>query len=153
MDWTISIVTFIIGALLGYFICKIQSNSDQPSEAQEAKNQQLQTELDQYKQDVEQHFSSSADLLNKMAQDYSKIYQHMAQSQQTLLPDSEPSIAPLFLEETKDKSEQPSFSQRPITEEPTPPTAQPNDYVQGSHGIINQPQQSAKPEKITVGSS
>ena len=153
MDWTISIVTFIIGALLGYFICKIQSNSGQPSEAQEAKNQQLQTELDQYKQDVEQHFSSSADLLNKMAQDYSKIYQHMAQSQQTLLPDSEPSIAPLFLEETKEKLEHESIVQNELAEEEPPQAAQPNDYVQGSHGIINQPNRSSQPEKETASSS
>lgn len=151
MDWTISIVTFIIGSLLGYFICRIQLNGGSGSNEQQAKNEQLQTELNQYKQDVEQHFSGSAELLNKMATDYSKIYQHMAQSQQTLLPDSEPAISPLFIEDkeplatsqeaqdSESPAEVPTAQDVAADEEEPTATHQPNDYVDGSHAIINSP--------------
>jgi uncharacterized membrane-anchored protein YhcB (DUF1043 family) len=147
MDWTISIVTFIIGSLLGYFICRIQLNGGSGSNEQQAKNEQLQTELNQYKQDVEQHFAGSAELLNKMATDYSKIYQHMAQSQQTLLPDSEPAISPLFIEDKEssvttqgvNESESPADETTAAKEDEPTANHQPNDYVDGSHGIINSP--------------
>jgi len=197
MDWTtdnitFAVITFIIGTLLGYFICRMQLNGD--SKAQQ-KQQELESELKQYKQDVEQHFAGSAELLNKMAADYSKIYQHMAQSQQSLLPDSEPAISPLFIESSAqaqspeqaqqpqdiditpaesadtsiDKEEQDQaleqstapteeadVTEQPIaTDEPAEPTIkeeevepqeadpvnQPNDYVAGSHGIINKQQE------------
>lgn len=151
MDWTISIVTFIIGAIIGYFISRIQASGDNSADAQQAKNQQLQAELEQYKQDVEQHFSSSADLLNQLATDYSKIYQHMSQSQQALLPDSEPSIAALSLEDKAAVSDSPEQSEpEPALEasfDDNSQSQQPNDYVQGTHGIISQTQSDLPPEK------
>ena len=174
MDWTTNIITFIVGSLLGYVICRMQKNGGESKE----KQQQLESELNQYKEDVEQHFAGSADLLNKMAADYSKIYQHMAQSQQKLLPDSEPAISPLFIDnneqppevelaaqsvapdfapattelgseselapeqsvESMTPAEQPSEPEQPKVTAPTEPIManQPNDYVAGSHGIINQ---------------
>jgi len=187
MDWTTNIITFIVGSLLGYVICRMQLNGGESKE----KQQQLESELNQYKEDVEQHFAGSADLLNKMAADYSKIYQHMAQSQQKLLPDSEPAISPLFIENneqppevelaaqsivsgfTPDTTElgsepelapeqsvesmtaeqtpadQPSEPEQPMVTAPTEsiPANQPNDYVAGSHGIINE---TSSPQPATV---
>ncbi|NRA70084.1 MAG: YhcB family protein [Gammaproteobacteria bacterium] len=169
MDWTIiSIIVFFVGTLLGYFVCYFQMKNKGPSKIQAAENQQLQDELKQYKQDVEQHFSSSADLLNKMATDYSKIYQHMAASQQTLLPDSEPTIAPLFIENQEtaeheininEQKESPAVESTtaPLEPEQVPepkpepaaekeqeptPEQQPSDYVKGASGIINPPDKS-----------
>lgn len=143
MDWTISIVTFILGTIIGYFICRFQINNGENSGAQQAKYQQLEAELAQYKTDVEQHFSGSANLLNQMANDYSKIYQHMVQSQQTLLPDSKPAIAALSAEH-KVLAADPDNEIDPLAAAPQnsasdSPLQQPNDYVQGSHGIINRP--------------
>ena len=84
-----------------------------------------------------------------MATDYSKIYQHMAQSQQSLLPDSEPAIAPLFIEDNPANEQEIDINEQidsatvatnTSAEEPKPEPAldqQPRDYVKGSSGIIN----------------
>mgnify|MGYP000206318372 CR=1 FL=1 len=140
MDWTIYILFLVIGAVIGFAIAKLMAPSDKSDSAAIAKNQQLEAELQQYKQDVEQHFSDSADLLGNMAQEYSKVYSHMAQAQQSLLPDSDLTIKIPFVEE-----KEPSLVKEAIEEveieaaanDAKAESAQPNDYVTGSHGIIN----------------
>ncbi|MDP2560689.1 YhcB family protein [Psychrobium sp. 1_MG-2023] len=141
-----------LGGISGFVIAKITTSSSTDSSL-EAKNQQLEAELSQYKQDVEQHFAASADLLGNMAQEYSKVYQHMAQAQQSLLPDSELTIKIPFndAKETsvvQDAIEEVELEVQAKTEssQVNNESEQPNDYVDGSHGIINADEATAKPE-------
>jgi len=140
MDWTINILFLAIGGVSGFIIAKLLSKSTVSDNAAHAKNQQLEAEIKQYKQDVEQHFAQSANLLGTMAQEYSNVYKHMAQAQQSLLPDSDLTINIPFIE-----AKEPSLVKEAIEEvemeaaanDAKSNAAQPNDYVSGSHGIIN----------------
>lgn len=140
MDWTINILFLAIGGFAGFIIAKLIGSGSTGDSAAVAKTQQLEAELKQYKQDVEQHFADSANLLGNMAQEYSKVYKHMAQAQQSLLPDSDISIKIPFIE-----PKEPSLVKEALEEveveaaanDAKSGSAQPNDYVSGSHGIIN----------------
>ena len=145
MNLTLGILLLVVGAALGFMVAKMTAKKSATDEQTLAKNEQLEAEIAQYKRDVEQHFASSADLLNNMAQEYSKVYQHMAQAQQSLLPDSELTITIPF----KDNKESALISEviedveiQALAANDTQETMteQPNDYVLGSHGIITPPQ-------------
>ncbi len=142
MDLTISILLIVLAAVIGFIIGRVTSNKSTDNNAEKAKTQQLEAELNQYKQDVEQHFASSAELLGNMAKEYQNVYQHMAQAQQSLLPDSEVSIKIPF-KETKDTNlvqdaiaDVELEAQEAANDVHESATAQPNDYVQGTHNII-----------------
>lgn len=140
MDWTINVLFLAVGGCAGFIIAKVMGSGSKSDSAAAAKTQQLEAELQQYKQDVEQHFADSADLLGNMAQEYSKVYKHMAQAQQSLLPESDVSIKIPFIE-----PKEPSLVKEALEEveieaaanDAKTDSAQPNDYVSGSHGIIN----------------
>jgi len=138
MDLTISILLIIIAAVLGFIIGKVMSDRTGSDATEKAKNEQLQAQLDQYKQDVEAHFSTSADLLSNMAQEYSNVYKHMSQAQQNLLPDSDVMIQVPF-KDPKDNSlvkEAIADVELAADDPADDESAQPNDYVQGSNNII-----------------
>jgi len=142
MDWTINILFLVIGGAIGFIIAKLTAGRSQTDNAVTIKNQQLEAEMEQYKQDVEQHFADSANLLGNMAQEYSNVYKHMAQAQKSLLPDSDLTIKIPFIE-----PKEPSLVKEALEEveieaaanDAKNDSAQPNDYVSGSHGIINPP--------------
>lgn len=147
MDWTISIACLVIGAIAGFIISQITSSNQNDGGIAEAKLQQAQSELEQYRQEVADHFANTATLMKQMASDYNKIHQHMCQSQEMLLPDADlqhASFTPELLDakETVDElvdTEQPEAAGKASS-------VPPNDYVRGSHGIINP----AKEEKAAT---
>lgn len=142
MDLTMSILLIVLAAVIGFIIGKVTSNKSTDNSAEKAKTQQLEAELNQYKQDVEQHFASSAELLGNMAKEYRNVYQHMAQAQQSLLPDSDVSIKIPFKETKETNLVQDAIAdveleaQEAANDSQESTTAQPNDYVQGTHNII-----------------
>lgn len=141
MDLTISILLIIIAAIIGFIIGKVVSNQSDTDVTEKAKNEQLQAQLDQYKQDVETHFSTSAELLSNMAQEYSNVYKHMSQAQQSLLPDSDVIIKIPFKEAkesslVKEAITEVELEAQTANDEIDPQSSQPNDYVKGSNNII-----------------
>lgn len=44
-------------------------------------------ELEEYREELVSHFARSAELLDNMATDYRQLYQHMAKSSSSLLPE------------------------------------------------------------------
>jgi len=131
----------VIAALLGFFIGKQVSSRANTDNAQKAQTEQLQAQFDQYKQDVEQHFSASADLLGNMAQEYNNVYKHMAQAQQSLLPDSDVTISIPFKEHKESSLVKEAIveieEQHLANDVNNMDSVQPNDYVQGTNNIIH----------------
>jgi len=142
MDLTISILLVVIAAIVGFVIGKVTSNKAVDNQAEKAKVQQLEAQLEQYKQDVEKHFTTSADLLGNMAKEYSNVYKHMAQAQQSLLPDSDLTIKIPFKENREGSLVKEAITEVELEAQDAANdiedlgSSQPNDYVQGTHNII-----------------
>ncbi|QLB21421.1 hypothetical protein A6B43_07760 [Vespertiliibacter pulmonis] len=121
--WVIIICAFILGIIIGYVVLRTTN-------ANAKKQQQLASELksanlkiEQQKEQLEKHFQQSANLLATLADDYKKLYTHLAESSQSLLP-----------EEAQQKIE--FFQPTQITNTAVTEDNQPKDYSEGSSGIL-----------------
>lgn len=73
----VTVIVFCLGSLLGAFI----SRSFFPPEQQKQLEQNLQSsreELEQYQQDVAQHFADTAKLVQNLTESYKDVHDHLA---------------------------------------------------------------------------
>ena len=115
--WQAALIGLVLGFIIGYFLLR-QVKTE--AELRVAKEQ-----LESQKQQLEKHFAESADLLKSLAQDYQKLYQHLARSSNQLLPELNDSN--LFQHSLPDEKGNVSLSK---TEDP------PKDYSEGSSGLF-----------------
>lgn len=125
MSWTNEIwiaifIAFLVGIVVGYFVVSTTSAGVKCQKTLEKELDMTKTQLQAQQQQLETHFETSATLLATLADDYKKLYTHLAQSSQTLLPESNSRLEffKQVLPEQKD-GELP-----------------PKDYTEGSSGIL-----------------
>ncbi len=97
MTWIIAIISFAIGLCAGAVLFRQFKLDTAKVAALQAELDQARKELDQYKEGVNQHFHTTADLFTNLTDNYRALYQHMASSAKTLCPDDTP--AQLSLEQ------------------------------------------------------
>ncbi|KMK52356.1 membrane protein [[Actinobacillus] muris] len=120
--WLAIIAAFVIGAIIGYVILRATNVSMQKQHKLEQELKAANTKIDEQKTQLEKHFEQSANLLATLAEDYKKLYTHLSEGSQTLLPEESDKIA---------------FFQQPQLEEKEPENDdQPKDYSEGSSGIL-----------------
>lgn len=127
-QWTIDIwaaiaAAFIIGAVIGSTLVRIFHSGVKKQHELEKSLKQTKTEVEEQKQKLEQHFEQSAQLLSTLATDYKKLYTHLAESSEKLLPEASKNIE--FFQQT----------QLPVQAEKTEED-QPRDYSEGSSGLL-----------------
>src|SRR5699024_12231 len=83
------------------------------------------SELDAYREELVNHFAHSAELLDRMANDYRQLYQHMAKSSSELLPEMSAENNPFFncLKDSEANNDQ-------------APVHVPRDYSEGASGLL-----------------
>ncbi|MES2625563.1 MAG: DUF1043 family protein [Pseudomonadota bacterium] len=87
MIWLVGICCFFGGAALGAVLFKIFRSDEVRIDALEQQLQSLTNEHENYKNNVHAHFSSSAQLLNRLTESYKDVYVHMADGARSLCPD------------------------------------------------------------------
>ncbi|HDL5780710.1 TPA: YhcB family protein, partial [Mannheimia haemolytica] len=120
--WAAIMAAFIVGAVIGCTLVRVFNSSVRKQHELEKELKQTKTQVDEQKQKLEQHFEQSAQLLSSLASDYKKLYTHLAQSSEKLLPEASKNIT--FFQQTK----------LPIPAEKTEED-QPRDYSEGSSGL------------------
>ncbi|WP_373779260.1 YhcB family protein, partial [Glaesserella sp.] len=83
--WTAIIAAFVVGLILGYVIFRATNANAQKQQKLEKDLKAATTKIDEQKQQLEKHFEQSASLLATLAEDYKKLYSHLAKGSQTLL--------------------------------------------------------------------
>lgn len=137
--WTAVIVAFFVGAVVGYLILLTTNANAKKQQKLEVDLNTATQKMEEQKQQLEKHFEESAHLLSMLAQDYKKLYTHLAQSSQTLLPETtakleffqQPQLEEKQSAEYKESEEVVETAQS--TEEKDNP---PKDYSEGSSGIL-----------------
>jgi len=84
--WVIAIAALIVGALLGFLFGRNGSNGSREVKLAEELDR-TQHELAKYRDEVNQHFSVTADLVNDLTNQYQKVHQHLASSAAVLCRD------------------------------------------------------------------
>lgn len=119
--WTAVIVAFLVGTSVGYFVVRTTNSNVQKQHKLEAELKAATAKIDAQKEQLEQHFSTSANLLATLAEDYKKLYTHLAKGSQQMLPET---AKVEFFENPELKA--PAQSQE----------HQPKDYSEGSSGLL-----------------
>ena len=134
--WQAALIGLIIGWVLAYVLLRLTKDSVKKQIKTEAELQQVQTELNNQKQQLEKHFAESAELLKTLAQDYQKLYRHLATSSTQFLP--ELTNNPLFEQNliSAESSENTENNTEETKEDIKAEKDAPRDYSEGSSGIL-----------------
>lgn len=118
---------FIIGLTIGGIAGRWRGQHDNKSKQLEEEVDKLRNDMNDYKEEVGEHFHKTGELFNTMTQNYREIYEHLATGAQKLSND-EASIFQLNgFNDAPKLSDSSSDSTVPSGESDKPPQA-PNDY-------------------------
>lgn len=108
-------VMFLVGALLGTVGCLLVTRQSTPDDTVETKLRNLQDEFTAYRENVNQHFNQTTQLVNELTTNYAKVQEHLGEAAQSFakapksfdLENSDKAVAkvePLLKLETKGKA-------------------------------------------------
>ncbi|MDF2182167.1 DUF1043 family protein [Neptuniibacter sp. CAU 1671] len=86
--WLMSLVALIIGGVIGFMLGR-NSQPDNRQAALEEELEEAKQALENYREDVSQHFSKTANLFNNLTSSYKDVYQHLAGGAQQLCQSDE----------------------------------------------------------------
>ena len=95
-NWGITIIGVAVGIGIGFIAAVLGSGKARRIKQLEEELAQTQNELSEYRGKVNEHFQKAAELFEDMTHQYRRVYQHLAQSAQTLC-DEQPQLLRLDL--------------------------------------------------------
>ena len=123
--WQAALIGLVVGFVIGYFLLRLTKESAKKQVKTEAELRAAKEQLENQKQQLEKHFSESADLLKSLAQDYQNCINTL---HNPLISYCRNSLTRLLFQHNllDDKG-------NPL---PTNSDDQPKDYSEGSSGIF-----------------
>lgn len=120
-----AVVGLVVGIIIGAVAMRFGNRKLRQQQALQYELEQKKAELETWREELVGHFAQSAELLDKMAQDYRQLYQHMAKSSSTLLPELSAETNPFRnrLSESEASNDQ-------------APVQMPRDYSDGASGLL-----------------
>ncbi|WP_250657318.1 YhcB family protein [Alkalimarinus coralli] len=104
---SIGIIAFLSGALVGALIYRLVVNDGGRSKRVERQMDELQQKHTRYQAQVSDHFVQTAQLINRLNEDYREIHNHLARGATELCSeDNANNLLQLSTENTKDSSEE-----------------------------------------------
>ncbi|MFC3024796.1 Z-ring associated protein ZapG [Vibrio zhugei] len=130
MPWIYAIVGLLVGIVVGIVITRLMTPQYKSQKSLHNELQHANYELEQQRQEFADHLSQSAELLDTLGKDYTKIYQHMAQTSAELLAHLPEQDNPFDKLVTQGK---PSNTAKEDDNEDSFP---PKDYALGATGLL-----------------
>ena len=118
-----AIVSVLIGLVIGFVAGRSTSRAEDVAKLHKELNAKRK-ELDTLKRDMTDHFSSTAVIMEQLDEQYQRLYQHMSEQSQKLLPQHTP-----FRTENSEQAAQ--------VESDTTPDSQPLDYSGVASGLLS----------------
>lgn len=128
MPWIYGLVGLLVGAIIGIIIARIKTPQYKKHKQMQKTLDSAKFELEQQRQELADHFAQTAELLDVLGKDYTKLYQHMAKTAEDLLP-------------AQPEQDNPFTKLHPAEEEPHEALSrnldvEPKDYVEGATGLL-----------------
>ncbi|MFA0413620.1 Z-ring associated protein ZapG [Vibrio renipiscarius] len=150
MPWIYALAGLLAGTVLGFGISRLTTPG---YKKQKSLNKDLETakfQLEQQKQELSDHFAQSAEMLDSLGKEYTRLYQHMAKTSSELLPNMPEQDNP--------------FAQKVASHNNTTQEAQktadsvdeaPKDYASGATGLLREQKKEIlnSPEEATAKAS
>ncbi len=132
MSWIIAIAIFIAGIFVGSIISRLTNKNQNQHSSLKKDLDKSKYELEQYRQELVDHFARSAELLDNVSKDYGKLYEHMAKTSAELMPNLPTQDNPFAQRIT---TLEPVENDTPIEDEVM--DHQPRDYANGATGLFS----------------
>ncbi|HCG7229660.1 TPA: DUF1043 family protein [Vibrio parahaemolyticus] len=128
MPWIYAIVGLLVGTIVGVVISRLTTPEYKKQKSVQKELEAAKFELEQQRQELVDHFAQTAEMLDTLGKDYTKLYQHMAKTSSELLPNLPEQDNP-FDKKTAMSSEQIKEDQPEVNEPP-------KDYANGATGLL-----------------
>ena len=124
-DREYALIGLVVGIIIGAVAMRFGNRKLRQQQALQYELEKNKAELDEYREELVSHFARSAELLDTMAHDYRQLYQHMAKSSSSLLPELSAEANPFRnrLAESEASNDQ-------------APVQMPRDYSEGASGLL-----------------
>lgn len=87
MTWEYALIGLVVGIVIGAVAMRFGNRKLRQQQSLQYELEKNKAELEEYREELVSHFARSAELLDNMATDYRQLYQHMAKSSSSLLPE------------------------------------------------------------------
>ncbi len=147
MPWIHAIVGLLVGTIIGVVVSRLTTPGYKKQKSVQKELESAKFELEQQRQELVDHFAQTAEMLDTLGKDYTKLYQHFAKTSSELLPNLPEQDNP-FDKKTAMTTEQ-------ISEDQPDTGAQPKDYASGATGLLKDQEKEIinAPEAITAKAS
>ncbi|MCL2892762.1 Z-ring associated protein ZapG [Brenneria tiliae] len=126
MTWEYALIGLVAGIVIGAVAMRFGNRKLRQQQTLQHELEKSKAELEDYRQELVGHFARSAELLDNMANDYRQLYQHMAKSSSSLLPDLPGQDNPFKYRLTEAEADN---DQAPVD-------MPPRDYSDGASGLL-----------------
>ncbi|KHT49075.1 Z-ring associated protein ZapG [Vibrio sinaloensis] len=134
MPWIYALVGLLVGTLLGVIVSRLTTPGYKKQKSTQKELETAKFELEQQKQDLADHFAQTADMLDSLGKEYTKLYQHMTNTSSELLPNIPVQDNP-FNKKVAEQSK-PELVVNEETDES--PNEAPKDYASGATGLLKE---------------
>ncbi|ASA55220.1 Z-ring associated protein ZapG [Vibrio gazogenes] len=128
MPWIYTIIGLLIGCVVGVVITRLTTPQYKNQKSVQKDLDNTKFELEQQRQELMDHFAQTAEMLDTIGKDYTKLYQHLAKTSSELIPNlpeqDNPFIKTIAKHQEVESQESPDQSQPP------------KDYALGASGQL-----------------
>lgn len=129
MAFLYAAIGLFAGLIIGVIVARLMTPEYKKHKQLQKELEASKFELEQHRQELSDHFSNAAEMLDTLGKSYTKLYQHMAQTSSELLPNISQQDSPFITQSTEQ-------TQESIDEEIT--DVQPKDYASGATGLLKE---------------
>jgi uncharacterized membrane-anchored protein YhcB (DUF1043 family) len=134
MPWIYAIVGLFVGCIVGVIISRITTPQYKNQKSIQKELDSTKYALEQQRQELMDHFAQTAEMLDTIGKDYTKLYQHLAKSSSDLMPNIPEQDNPFV--KTIEKNQRLEQYDHVTEDEVLNEEAQPKDYANGATGLF-----------------
>ncbi|QIL85086.1 DUF1043 family protein [Vibrio sp. HDW18] len=127
MPWIYTIAGLLVGIIVGVLITRLMTPQYKTQKNLQKELDSAKFSLEQQRQELADHFAQTAEMLDTLGKDYTKLYQHMAKTASDLIPHLPEQDNPFsrLAQQKEQENKQPETLEQP-----------PKDYALGASGLL-----------------
>ncbi|MCG3745818.1 DUF1043 family protein [Vibrio cincinnatiensis] len=130
MPWIYAVVGLLVGMVVGVVIARLTTPHYKNQKSLQKELDNTKFAMEQQRQELADHFAHTAEMLDTLGKDYTKLYQHMAKTSSDLLSNLPEQDNP-FLKKIAQQNQETSLeNDEENLEHP------PKDYALGATGLL-----------------
>jgi uncharacterized protein len=128
MPWIYAVVGLLVGIIVGIIISRLTTPQYKNQKSLQKDLQSAKFSLEQQRQEITDHFAQTAEMLDTIGKDYTKLYQHLAKTSSELVPSLTENDNPFLKNIAKHSDNKDDTTENS--------DQQPKDYASGSSGLL-----------------